>query len=98
MNCPNNSATVQMTLTWATSNALGVTISIDGPAKFGDYGANGNAQVPFACGGSHSYTITANGQSGQSAQRTITVQGQVVPGPTSTTTTAPPATTTTTHP
>lgn len=95
--CPNASATVQITLTWTTTNALGVTVSIDGPGKYADYGANGSAQVPFVCSGSHSYTLTANGSGGHTAQRTITVQPQVAPPPTTTpATTAPTSPTTTT--
>lgn len=92
--CPNGSTTIQITLSWATQNALGVSVSIDGPGKYADYGANGSAQVPFACSGSHSYTLTANGSGGQTTQRTITVQPQIAP-PTTTTTGAPPTTTTT---
>jgi hypothetical protein len=93
--CPNASTTIQVTLTWTTTNALGVSVSIDGPGKYADYGANGSAQVPFACSGSHSYTLTANGAGGQTTQRTITVQPQIAPPPTTTTTQAPSTTTTT---
>jgi hypothetical protein len=98
-NCPNAPSTVQLTLTWTTVNALGVTVSIDGPGKYADYGANGSAQVPFPCSGSHSYTLTANGNNGQTATRTITVQPSIAPPATTTTTAAaPPSTTTTTGP
>jgi hypothetical protein len=94
--CPNNSATVQLTLTWTTTNALGVTVSIDGPGKYADYGANGSAQVPFNCSGTHSYTLTANGSAGQTTSRTITVQPAVTPPSTTPPTTAVKSPTTTT--
>jgi len=86
----------QVTLTWSTTNASGVTVSIDGPGVFASYGPQGQQQVPFAgCSGSHSYLLTAKGANNQQAQQTIVVQAQ--PTATTTTTTAPPPTTTTTN-
>ena len=78
---PPNCTTNQINLHWTTQNAVGVDISIDGPGKYDSYGASGSAQVPFVCGGSHTYLLTAKAANGQTTQRKITVQ-------------SPPATTT----
>lgn len=81
----------QITLTWSTSNATGVNVSIDGPGVFASYGPQGQQAVPFAgCSSAHTYTLTAKGSGGQQVQQTITVQ----PQPSPTTTSAPPVTTT----
>lgn len=89
--CPNAGSTVQVTLNWATTNASGVTITVDG-GNTASFGANGSTQLPFNCGGPHTYTLTANGAENQTAQRAITVQPQITPP----TTLPPPVTTSTT--
>jgi hypothetical protein len=79
-----------VTLNWATTNATGVTVTIDGGST-ATFGANGSTQQPFQCNGPHTYTLVANGAGGQTAQRAITVQPQVTPP-----TTVAPTTTSTT--
>jgi hypothetical protein len=77
---------VNINLVWATTNASGVTISIDGP-PYGSYGPTDNKQFPFSCpAGQHTYLLTANGQNGQKVQKQIVVTG------------IPPATTSTSGP
>jgi hypothetical protein len=80
--CNNN----QINLHWTTQNAFGVDISIDGPGKYASYGASGSAQVPFVCGGSHTYLLTAKGANGATAQRQITVPSPPVTTSSSSTT------------
>ncbi len=93
VSCPNTSDSVQVNFTWATANASGVSIAIDGGATQ-SFGANGSAALPFSCGATaHSYALTAQGANNQTANRTITLNRTLPPPPT----TAPPATTTTTH-
>jgi len=94
VSCPNQTDTVQVNFTWATANASGVSITIDGGATQ-SFGPSGSAALPFNCGGNaHSYALTAQGANNQTANRTITLMRTLPPPPT---TTAPPATTTTTH-
>jgi hypothetical protein len=81
-NCQTN----QINLHWTTQNAVGVDISIDGPGKYQSYGASGSAQVPFVCGGSHTYLLTAKGANGSTSQRMITVQSPPVTTTSSSTT------------
>jgi hypothetical protein len=84
----------QVTLNWTTTNATGVSVSIDGPGIFGSFGPSGTRQVPFAtCSSAHTYTLTARGQGNQQVAQTITVQPAVTPP-----TTSAPVTTTTTAP
>lgn len=95
VSCPNSTDSVQVNFTWATANATGVSITIDGGATQ-SFGPNGSAALPFNCAGNaHSYTLTAQGANNQTANRTITLQRTLPPPPT---TTAPPATTTTSKP
>ena len=94
VSCPNQTDTVQVNFTWATANATGVSITIDGGATQ-SFGPNGSAALPFSCAGNaHSYALRALGANNQAADRTITLQRSLPPPPT---TTVPPATTTTTH-
>lgn len=80
--CPEGGGSVNVNLVWATTNTTGVTISIDGPAPYGNYGPTDNKQFPFACpAGQHTYLLTANGTSGQKVQEQIVVQG-IVPATT----------------
>jgi hypothetical protein len=91
VSCPNTSDTVQVTFTWTTANASGVSITIDGGATQ-SFGANGSAALPFSCSGAnHSYALTAHGANNQNTSRTITLARQT---PTTTTAAAPPTTTT----
>ena len=63
----------QLTLTWTTQNATGVTLAIDGPGKYADYGPNGNVTLPAHCdGSSHTYTLTPFNGSTQGPPKTIT--------------------------
>ena len=95
VSCPNQTDTVQVNFTWATANANGVSITIDGGATQ-SFGPNGSAALPFNCGANaHSYALTAQGANNQTANRTITLNRTLPPPPT---TTAPPATTTTSKP
>ncbi|MBM3693237.1 MAG: hypothetical protein FJW77_08110 [Actinobacteria bacterium] len=91
--CSGSGDSGQVTLNWTTTNATGVSISIDGPGVFGSFGPSGSRQVPFAsCSSAHVYTLTARGQGNAQVQQTITVQPAVTPPTTSapvTTTTAP---------
>jgi hypothetical protein len=91
--CSGTGDSGQVTLNWTTTNATGVSISIDGPGVFGSFGPSGSRQVPFAsCTSAHVYTLTARGQGNTQVQQTITVQPAVTP------TTGAPVTTTTTAP
>jgi hypothetical protein len=93
VSCPNTSDTVQVTLSWTTTNASGVSITIDGGATQ-SFAASGSAALPFNCGGNaHSYALTAHGANNQNTSKTITLQRTSPPPPT----TVAPATTTTTH-
>src|SRR5437667_9989 len=58
-----------------------------GGGVFASYGPNGSQAVPFNCDGqSHSYTLTAHGQTG-TAQRTIIVNPSTPPSTSTSTTT-----------
>ncbi len=59
---------------WTTTNAVKVTISIDGPGVYKTYAANGSDSLPFNCSSSHSFLLTAYGQDGRTATKTITLQ------------------------
>lgn len=78
---------------WTTTNAVKTTISIDGPGVYKTYGANGSDSLPFNCSSSHSFLLTAYGQDGRTATKTITLQPRNVQTPT--TDSAPGSTTTT---
>lgn len=78
---------------WTTTNAVKTTISIDGPGVYKTYGANGSDSLPFNCSSSHSFLLTAYGQDGRTATKTITLQPRNVQAPT--TDSAPGSTTTT---
>ena len=91
-------------VSWSTTNATEVVLSIDGPAPFKTYsGSSGADTVPFACNGaSHTYTLTAKRAGGAQATQTQTVTQLAAPttrpAPTTTPTTRPPPTTATTQP
>ena len=68
---------MQVNFTWATANATGVSITIDGGATQ-SFGPNGSAALPFNCAGNaHSYALTAQGANNQTANRTITLHAHV---------------------
>jgi len=95
VSCANTSDSVQVNFSWATANASGVSITIDGGATQ-SFGPNGSAALPFSCAANaHSYALTAQGANNQTTNRTITLQRTLPPPPP---TTAPPATTTTSKP
>lgn len=86
VNCPGSGT---ITLSWATANTSGVTISIDGPGAYGNYGVTDNQSFPYACPApatdpqttTHTYLLTAHGLNGQDVQRQIVVNGIVPPAP-----------------
>lgn len=84
-------------VSWSTSNATQVVLSIDGPAPFKTYGGgNGADTVPFACNGQpHQYILTAKASNGSQTNQTQTVT-QISTSTTQRTTppTQPPPTTT----
>jgi len=88
-------------VSWTTTNANEVVLSIDGPAPYKTYsGSSGADTVPFACNGApHTYTLTAKRTAGGQATQTQTVTQLTAPttrpAPTTTPTTkpAPPTTT-----
>jgi hypothetical protein len=92
VSCPS---TTKVSLTWATTNAQGVTVSIDDPnGPFGNYGADGTQSFPFACGNGpgsvqHTYFLRANGAGGQNTQKQIVVTGNSPPPASTTSSTGP---------
>jgi hypothetical protein len=86
----NCSSPTTINISWSTSNATQVVISIDGPGPYKTYsGPSGADSVPFACDGNpHTYMITAKNSSGQTT-RTVTV----TKGMSSSTTAGTPTTT-----
>jgi hypothetical protein len=87
-------------VSWTTSNANEVILSIDGPAPYKTYpGSSGADTVPFACNGApHTYTLTARRTGGGQATQTQTVTPLTAPttrpAPTTPPPTKPPPTTT----
>ncbi len=78
---------------WTTTNAVKTTISIDGPGVYKTYPANGSDSLPFNCSSSHTFLLTAYGQDGRTATKTITLQPRNVQTTTTTPTTNPTTTT-----
>jgi hypothetical protein len=72
----------EFTATWSTTNAVNVTISIDGPGVYDTYGPNGEASLPFNCSSSHTFLLTAHGSDGQTATRSVTLAPRNVQGAT----------------
>ena len=79
---------MQQTFTarWSTTNATRVTISIDGPGVYKEYGPSGEDSLPFNCSSSHTFLLTAYNADGKTATKQITLQPRNVQpeGPTST--------------
>lgn len=103
----NCSGPTTIGVSWSTSNANQITLSIDGPIYKTYPGGSGADTVPFACNGvPHRYTLTARSSSGAQTTQTQTVTQISTttttqkPAPTTSppppTTTPPPPTTTTT--
>lgn len=66
--------TPTVTLTWATQNATGVDLSVDGPGVYGSYGPSGSTTLNVPCNGApHTYLLTAKGSNGQTVTKTISV-------------------------
>jgi hypothetical protein len=66
--------TPTVTLSWATQNATGVDLSVDGPGIYGSYGPSGSTTLNVPCNGAtHTYMLTAKGSNGQTATKTISV-------------------------
>lgn len=66
---------------WTTTDAVKVTIAIDGPGIYKTYPANGSDSLPFNCSSSHTFLLTAYGQDGRTATKTITLQPRNVRPP-----------------
>jgi hypothetical protein len=78
------------TASWNTSNAVKVTMSIDGPGVYKTYdGPSGSDSFPFNCSTSHTFLLTAYGSDGHTATQTITLQPRNVQSPTTTSTSQP---------
>jgi len=80
------------TASWTTTNAVKVTISIDGPGVYNTYGPNGDTSLPFNCSSSHTFLLTAFNSAGATVTKSITLQPRNVQTQTSdddTTTTQP---------
>ena len=92
VSCPNAGSTINVTLVWSTQNTSNVTISIDNPnGPYGTYQPTGQQQVPFTCSVvpiKHTYYLTANGANNQKVQKSIVVNGSVVPTSSSSSTTS----------
>jgi hypothetical protein len=75
LRCDKGQALAFVNLSWKTSNAAAVSISIDGPAKFADGGPSGSTALPFGCADAqHTYILTTDGASGPAATRTVIVK------------------------
>jgi len=63
-----------ITLSWTTTNATGVDLSVDGPGVYASYGPNASTSIIVPCdGNTHTYQLTAKGSSGATASQTISV-------------------------
>jgi hypothetical protein len=94
----NCSGPTTIGVSWSTSNANQVTLSIDGPVFKTYPGGSGADTVPFACNGlPHRYTLTAISSSGKQVTQTQTVTqistSTTTQKPTPTTSPPPPPTT-----
>jgi hypothetical protein len=71
----NCSGPTTIGVSWSTTNATQVILSIDGSVPFKTYsGPTGADTIPFACNGvNHTYTLTAKSSSGAQATQTQTV-------------------------
>lgn len=69
----------QVSLTWSARNADRVTISVDGPGVYAEYGPSGETAILFPCPGPHTYLLTAYGPGGATQTEIVTVTGESVP-------------------
>lgn len=69
------------TARWTTTDAVKVTISIDGPDVHDEYGPSGEASLPFSCARPHTFLLTATGEGGRTATETVTLQPRNAPPP-----------------
>jgi hypothetical protein len=69
----------RVSLTWSTRSADRVTISVDGPGVYAEYGPSGETAILFPCPGPHTYLLTAYGPGGATRTETVTVTGENVP-------------------
>ena len=88
----HNGNSQNFSASWTTTNAVKTTISIDGSGVYKTYGANGSDSLPFNCSSAHTFLLTAYGQDGRTATKSITLQPRNVQ---TTTTDSQPGTTTT---
>ncbi len=63
----------EFTASWSTTGAERVTIAIDGPGTYAEYGPDGETSLPFNCSSSHTFTLVAHGADGQTDSRSITL-------------------------
>jgi len=70
----HNGSFQEFTASWSTTDAVEVTISIDGPGIYDTYPADGEASLPFNCSSAHTFLLTAVGEGGQTATRSVTLQ------------------------
>src|SRR5690554_522310 len=65
----------ELVLEWRVAGAERVTLSIDGPGPYADYGPEERQTVPFACGERrHTYLLTATDADGRTATRELAVE------------------------
>jgi hypothetical protein len=75
LKCDKGQALAFVSLSWSTSNAKAVSISIDGPAKFAEGGPSGSTSLPFGCADAqHTYILTTDGASGPAATKSVVVK------------------------
>jgi hypothetical protein len=82
IDCHNGNSQT-FTASWSTTNAVKVTISIDGPGVYKTYGPTGSDSLPFDCSTPHTFLLTAYGQSGSTVTSSITLQPRNVQVPSS---------------
>lgn len=68
------------TATWTTTNAVEMTISIDGGGIYETYAADGEASLPFNCSSPHTFVLTAVGVDGSTATKSVTLEPRDVQG------------------
>ena len=69
----------QVSFSWSTRNADRVTISVDGPGVYAEYGPSGETAILFPCPGPHTYLLTAYGPDGTTRTEIVTVSGDTPP-------------------
>lgn len=63
------------TASWSTTNAVKVTISLDGPGIYDSYGPNGSTSLGFPCGDQpHTLLLTAFSASGETTTELRTIR------------------------